>query len=158
MTPAAIEHTTFTVERELPGSPTHAFRFWADPKLKDRWNGCHPDWTVLEDHFDFRPGGSERKRWRTPEGDELVFQAFYLDIMPGERIIYAYEMSFGGQRLSASLVTIALLPHGARTRMKLTEQAAFLTGEGASAQRIQGTEEGYDRLVAVAEQDLAEVH
>jgi uncharacterized protein YndB with AHSA1/START domain len=153
-----IEHTTFTVERELPGGPAHAFRFWADPKLKERWNGCHPDWTVLEATFDFRAGGSERKRWRTPDGQELIFQAFYLDVEPGQRIIYAYEMSFGGQRLSASLVTIELAPAGGRTKLKLTEQAVFLTGGGDLDQRIKGTEEGYDRLVAAVEQEVAEVH
>jgi hypothetical protein len=65
------------------------------------------------------------------------------------RIIYAYEMSFGGVRLSASLVTIELTPHGDRTMMKFTEQTAFLTGEGAREQRVQGTHEGFDRLVTV---------
>lgn len=158
MSAIEVEHTTFVVERDLPGSPTHAFRFWADPRLKERWNACHPDWTVLEDKFDFRTGGSESKRWRTPEGKELTFHAAYLDIEPGQRIIYAYEMTFGGERLSASLVTVELRPDGARTRMKLTEQAAFLAGGGALEERIRGTEEGYDRLVAVIEQAFANAH
>jgi uncharacterized protein YndB with AHSA1/START domain len=144
-----IQHTTFVIERDLPGTPRHAFRFWADPGLKDRWAGCHADWTTLEERFDFRPGGTEVKRWRTPDGDELTFHAAFLDIVAGERIIYAYEMSFGGERLSASLVTIELIPDGSRTRMKFTEQAAFLTGAGASEQRIAGTGEGFDRLVDV---------
>lgn len=158
MSERAVEHTTFVIERELPGSPSHAFRFWADPQLKERWNGCHPDWAVLEDVFDFRPGGHENKRWRTPDGEELTFRAVYLDVEPGRRIVYAYEMSFGGERLSASLVTIELQPHGARTRVKVTEQAAFLAGGEAMEGRIRGTEEGYDRLVAVVEQAFADVH
>lgn len=156
MTAVEIEHTTFVVERELPGSPAHAFRFWADPKLKDRWSGCHADWTVLDDVFDFRTGGTEAKRWRMPSGDELAVRATYLDVVPGERIIYAYEMSFGGRQVSASLVTIEFQAVGARTKVKVTEQAAFLGG--GSHERIQGTEEGYDRLVAVAEQEVADVH
>lgn len=146
-----IEHGTFVIDRELPGSPRHAFRFWAEPKLKERWSGCHTDWTVLEDKFDFRPGGTETKRWRTPEGAELAFHAFYLDVVAEERIIYAYEMSFAGERLSASLVTIELTPKGGRTHMKFTEQAAFLKGDGAREQRVQGTEEGLDRLVQAVE-------
>lgn len=149
MTSGRVEHTSFVIERELPGSPRHAFRFWSDPKLKERWNGCHADWTVIEEAFDFRSGGKETKRWRTPEGQELTFHAFYLDVVPERRIIYAYEMSFGGVRLSASLVTIELTPHGNRTQMKFTEQAAFLTNDGASEQRVQGTHDGFDRLVSV---------
>lgn len=152
-----IEHTTFMVERELPGSPAHAFRFWADPVLKNRWNDCHADWTVLEDVFDFRVGSFEAKRWRIPGGEELTFRAVYLDIEPGQRIIYAYEMTFGGARVSASLVTIELRPKGARTLVKVTEQAAFVGGGDVRA-RVQGTEEGYDRLVAVVEQVFADVH
>lgn len=157
MTTPKIEHTTFVIERELPGSPAHAFRFWTDPALKARWSGCHADWTVLEDRFDFRAGGLELKRWRTPDGDELTFQAFYLDVVAVDRIIYAYEMAWNGERLSASLVTIELTPIGPRTRMKFTEQAAFLT-PGDRQQRILGTEEGLDRLVAIVEAETACAH
>lgn len=149
MTTDRVEHTSFVIERELPGSPKHAFRFWSDPTLKARWSGCHADWTVLEEAFDFQAGGKETKRWRTPEGQELTFHAFYLDVVQDERIIYAYEMSLGGARLSASLVTIVLTPHGGSTHMKFTEQAAFLAGDGTSEQRIEGTAEGFDRLVEV---------
>lgn len=156
MRPSEIEHTTFVIERELPGSPRHAFRFWSEPDLKERWTSCHPEWTVLEDKFDFRAGGLEVKRWRTPEGDELTFHAFYLDVVAQQRIIYAYEMSFKGERLSASLVTIELTPSAAQTRMKFTEQAAFLGGEGTQQQRIIGTEEGFDRLIRVIAEETSD--
>jgi hypothetical protein len=66
-------------------------------------------------------------------------------------------MTFGGQRLSASLVTVELKPLGATTRATVTEQAAFLTG-GTREQRIQGTEEGYDRLVAAVERETVHAH
>ena len=68
MTTSEIKHSTFVIERELPGGPKHAFRFWSEPALKKLWTGCHPDWTVLEDRFDFGIGGEEAIRWRTPEG------------------------------------------------------------------------------------------
>lgn len=150
-----IEHTTFVIERELPGSPRHAFRFWAEPKLKERWTSCHPNWTVLEEKFDFRAGGLEAKRWRTSEGDEQAFNAFYLDIAAGQRIIYAYEMSFKGERVSASLVTIELTPSGARTHMKFTEQAVFLGGGGTQQQRVIGTGEGFDRLISIITEETS---
>lgn len=149
-----VEHSSFAIERDLPGSPRHAFRFWSDAELKERWTGCHSDWTVLEEAFDFSPGGRETKRWRTPDGQELAFNAFYLDIVPEQRIIYAYEMSFGGVKLSASLVTIELSPSGDRTRMKFTEQAVFLAGEGAGEARREGTQEGVERLVEAMARDL----
>jgi len=72
-----VAHTSFVVERELSANPKHAFRFWSEAELKARWSGCHPDWTVLEDRFNFHVGGGEAKRWRTPEGSEQTFHAHY---------------------------------------------------------------------------------
>ena len=151
-----IEHTSFFVTRELAASPRHAFQFWSDPELKARWSGCHPDWTVLDDTFEFRAGGGEAKRWRTPDGKEQTFNAHYLDIVPEQRIIYAYEMGFDAVRLSASLVTITFEPSGAGTTMTFTEQVAILAGgRDARNQRLAGTEDGLDRLIAIAEGEAA---
>jgi len=150
-----IEHTTFVIERELPGSLRKAFLFWADPELKERWTDCHSDWTVLDKKFDFRVGGTEAKRWRTPEGSILTFNAFYLDIVAEQRIIYAYEMTFKGERISASLATVELSPNASGTWMKFTEQVVFLAGGGMRDQRIAGTGEGFDRLVEVVSEEPA---
>jgi uncharacterized protein YndB with AHSA1/START domain len=152
-----VEHVTFAIERELPASPKHAFRFFAEAELKGRWNECHPDWTVLEELFDFREGGEERKRWLTGDRAEQTFRAHYLDIAPAKRIIYAYEMGFAGKRISASMVTVEFTAAGAATRMLFTEQAAYL-GAGMTAEREAGTEWGLDRLVEVIAGEKAGVH
>src|SRR5687768_10515810 len=96
-------HSTFVIERELPGRPAYAFRFWSEPDMKKRWAACHADWQTLEYAFDFRVGGSEVNRLRTPEGVIHGFRSYYLDIVAGSRIIYAYEMSVDEERISASL-------------------------------------------------------
>lgn len=159
MTIDRVEHTSFVIRRELPGRPAHAFRFWSEPALKARWNACHADWSVIEDRSEFRVGGSETKRWRTGEGAEQGLHAHYLDIVAPHRIIYAYEMSFAGARLSASLVTILLEPAGEKTRMTYTEQVALLAGgEAARAQRLAGTEEGLDRLIDIMASEAAIRH
>ena len=158
MTPSSVEHSTFVIERELPASPRHAFRFWSEAEFKKRWNSCHPDWTVLEDIFDFRVGGVDAKRWRTAEGHEQTFRAHYLDIVPERRIIYAYDMTFKGQRLSASLAIVEFILAGATTHMTFTEQVAFLCGGDAHRERALGTETGFDRLIEVIATDIAGVH
>lgn len=159
MTTDRIEHTSFVIEREFSAKPAHAFRFWAEPELKARWNSCHPDWTVLEDRSDFRVGGVDAKRWRTAQGQEQTYHAHYLDIEPARRILYAYEMSFAGQRLSASLVTIQLEAVAETTRMIFTEQVALLAGgDAARDRRVAGTEEGLDRLVELLTGEMAVRH
>lgn len=145
----SVEHTTFVIERMLPARPEHAFRFFAESTLKSLWNDCHPSWTVLEDRSDFRVGGAEAKRWRTGEGDELTLLAYYLDIVPAVRIIYAFDMTLRGERLSASLATIEFVRDGVRTKMVFTEQMAWLGGPEAMRTRISGTGMGFDRLVDV---------
>lgn len=151
------QHATFVIERELPGSTRHAFRFWSEFELKRKWTSCHPDWTVLEDTLDFRPGGSEVVRWKMPEGQLFGFRAHYFTIAPAARIIYAYEMTLGQTTISTSLATVEFAARGSVTTMTFTEQAAFLDGSDPGV-RVSGTETGFDRLAAVMEQELAPVH
>lgn len=151
------QHTTFVIEKDLPGSTRHAFRFWSEFDFKRKWTSCHPDWTVLEDRFDFRPGGAEVTRWRMPEGQLFGFRAHYFEILPSLRIIYAYEMTLDGTTVSTSLATVEFAPSGPVTKMTFTEQAAFLDGSDPAV-RSSGTEMGFDRLVAVMEQELVPIH
>jgi uncharacterized protein YndB with AHSA1/START domain len=152
-----VHHTSFTIERDLPGSPRHAFRFWSDHQRKRQWTSCHPDWTVEEDHFDFRIDGSERVRWRTPDGVENGFRAAYFDIVPDQRIVYGYAMNSGTHQISASLVTVEFISQAKQTRMTYTEQAVF-ADEADAKIRSSGTGGGFDRLALVIEQSLAVSH
>jgi uncharacterized protein YndB with AHSA1/START domain len=147
-----VDHRSFVIERTLPGSLGHAFRFWSDPVLKRRWTSCHPDWLVLEDWLDFRPGGGEHSRWRRPDGLEMTMTAHYLEIAPRDRIVYAYGMAVAGTPGSSSLVTVEFTPVDGTTLMTFTEQAVFATrGDGDT--RESGTGIGFDRLVAVMAAD-----
>jgi uncharacterized protein YndB with AHSA1/START domain len=147
---ALVCHRTFVIERDLPGSARHAFRFWAEFDLKRRWTSCHPDWTVLEDSLDFNVPGSEVTRWRMPDGTEHGFVAHYMEIVPAERIIYAFRMDAEGRPVSSSLATVELVPSGAATRMTYTEQAAF-ADPAIADMRESGTGSGFDRLVELLE-------
>lgn len=154
---AFISHTTFVIERDLPGSPAHAFRFWSEHARKRQWTSCHPDWTVLEDVLDVRIGGSEIVRWRTPEGVEHGFHAHYLDVVAAKQIIYAYAMNTGDARNSAALATVEFIGKRGSTRMTYTEQAAFFDAADAKG-RTRGTEMGFERLALAIEGSLSAVH
>jgi uncharacterized protein YndB with AHSA1/START domain len=140
-----VNHRTFVIERELPGSVGHAFRFWSDHALKRRWTACHPDWQVLEDRFEFAIGGGERMTWRMPDGTEQAMHAYYLEIHPRERIVYAYTMLTAGRSISSSLVTVEFTGGNGTTTMTFTEQAVFGNARDGDI-RESGTGEGFDRL------------
>lgn len=140
-----VDHRTFVIMRELPGSPGHAFRFWSDHQLKRRWNACHPDWEIIEDSFDFRVDGGERMIWRMPDGTEQAMLAHILEIAPRQRIVYAYTMRTDGEAISSSLVTVEFEGGPGRSTMTFTEQAVFRDARDGDI-RESGTGLGFDRL------------
>ena len=149
----SVDHRSFVIERELPGSPAHAFRFWSDHQLKRRWNACHPDWHVIEDRFDFREDGRESMIWRMPNGTEQVMLAHFLEIHPRQRIVYAYTMRANGLPISSSLVTVEFEGLESKTRMTFTEQAVFGSSIDGDI-REHGTGVGFNRLQEVMAERL----
>ena len=117
------------IERTYPSTPSQVFHALADKEAKSKWfadprqGGRKP---ALE--MDFRVGGRETNSGGPEGGPVHRFNAIYLDIVPDQRIIYAYDMHIGDQRISVSLATIELAPEGKGTRLTFTEQGAFLDG------------------------------
>jgi uncharacterized protein YndB with AHSA1/START domain len=146
VTQRSVSHTSFVIERDFAAPPRTVFRAWSDPDAKRRWSDCHSDMAHRDYSLDFRPGGSEMNRLVTPDGAMHLVQGHFFDIVADERIIYAYHISVGERRLSASLVTVQFEPSRAGTRMVFTEQVVFLDGYEDHGERIRGTREGLDRL------------
>lgn len=140
-----VDHRSFIIERELPGSPAHAFRFWSEHELKRRWNACHPDWQVIEDRFDFRVDGHESMIWRMPEGTKQTMLAHFLEVHPRQRIVYAYTMRSDDVPISSSLVTVQFEGRDGKTIMTFTEQAVFANPADGDM-RESGTGIGFSRL------------
>lgn len=141
MSERSVTHATFAVERSYPAPPARVFAAWADPAAKTRWFGGS-DW----DHeLDFRVGGREVSTG-TMDGTVFTFDGRYQDIVPDERIVYAYDMHMGEDRISVSLATVELRPEGEGTKLVFTEQGAFLDGLDDPAQRESGTGSLLDAL------------
>ena len=147
MSARSAAHTSFVLDRRLKASPARVFAAWADLDAKRRWADCHAEVGTISYTMDFRVGGHERHRATLPDGREQTVDKVFLEIVPDARIIFAYAMEADGEPLSASLVTVEFQPDGTGTRMKLTEQLAYLDGHMDLDQRIEGTAEGLDRLM-----------
>jgi uncharacterized protein YndB with AHSA1/START domain len=135
MSERSVEHATFVVERTYEVSPERAFAAWADPEAKARWfvgSDAH-----LE--LDFRVGGRERHRGTAPDGSAYSYEALFQDIVPGQRIVYTYDMPLHEPRISVSLARVEFTPEGdGDTRLVFTEQGAFLDGHESPARRAEG--------------------
>ena len=139
MTERSVTHSTFVLERVYPAAPARVFNAFADPKAKAKWFVGPPDWDRGKVEMDFRVGGRETNESGPKGGPWSAFVAIYQDIVPNERIIYTYEMTLDGKRISVSVSTIELKPEGNGTRLVLTEQGAYLDGWDNPDQREQGT-------------------
>ncbi|MDQ1691537.1 MAG: hypothetical protein QOD87_1645, partial [Pseudonocardiales bacterium] len=97
--------------------------------------------------IDFRIGGTESLTADAPSGGpSFTYDARYQDIVDNERIIYSYEMTMDGKRISVSVATIEFIAEGSGTHLILTEQGAFLDGLDSNSVREQGTREVLDAL------------
>lgn len=132
----STHHATFVIERAFDASPQRVFNAWANPAAKARWFGPpeKPDYSL-----DFRVGGSEHFITEGPDGAAYSFDAVYQDIVPGVRIIHAYDMHREDVRISVSLATIEIEAQGEGTRLTLTEHGVYLDGHDTPAQREHGT-------------------
>ena len=142
----SVTHATFAVERTYDASPARVFAAWADPEAKSTWFGP-PDDDMENYELDFQVGGREYSRGKVPGSDgTFTYEACYQDIVPDERIVYAYDMHFDDARISVSLGTVELKPDGDGTRLTYTEQGAYLDGLDSPDQRAGGTGQLFDAL------------
>jgi uncharacterized protein YndB with AHSA1/START domain len=143
MTERSVVHSTFTIERTYDRPPARVYAAWADPAMKGRWFGGGTDDAPVDLDVDFRVGGHERVR-----SEPGAYEARYHEILPDERIVFTYDLSFGGPLVSVSLATVDFRPAngGLETQMTYTEHGAFLDGLDDPELRKNGTGGMLDEL------------
>ena len=149
MTERSATHATFVIEKTYPYPPASVFAAWSSAEAKAAWFFGPPGkWSALQRELDFRPGGRERVRGALTDGPVTDFEARYFDVVPNERIVYAYQMHLDERKISVSLATIEFKPAGSGTRLVLTEQGAFLDGYDDAGKREIGSGVLMDQLDA----------
>lgn len=153
----SVAHGLFTIERTYPKvTPQRVFDAFATEQGKAAWfAGPDERWDIAERVFDFRVGGRERLKGHWKSGMVTEFDAVFFDIVPGERIIYAYEMHLDGRKISTSLATFEFKPApGGGTAFRMTEQGAFLDGYDDNGSRERGSLELIEKLGAALAKDV----
>lgn len=139
MSPTII-HKSFTIERTYPTTAARVFRAHSDPHMRRRWFAEGKGFLIDSYSLDFQVGGFERCRFRFGAGGPpMTYDGVYLDIVPDERIGFAYAMTIAGAPMSSSLSTIELVPAPSGTLLRFTEHTAFVDGKDGSAARREGS-------------------
>jgi uncharacterized protein YndB with AHSA1/START domain len=152
MTERSVVHSSFTIERTYARPPARVFAAWADPALKGRWFGGGTDDAPVDLDMDLRVGAHERDR------NEAGYEARYHEIVPDERIVFTYDLTFGGPLVSVSLATVEFHPTGdggTSTQLTYTEHGAFLDGVDDPELRTNGTGGMLDQLGRLLEREAA---
>ena len=141
MTGRSVQHASFVIERTFDAPVSRVFASWSDPEAKRRWFAPGNDAYTL----DFRVGGREFNHGEHG-GDAYTYIATIHEVALDERIVFAYDLDKNDVRISVSLVTVQLVPDGARTRMTYTEYDAYFDGADTPEMREHGTRELIDAL------------
>jgi uncharacterized protein YndB with AHSA1/START domain len=142
MTERSTVHDTFVVDRHFDAAPSQVYRAFADPAAKALWFAGPPETKQEDVSFDFREGGRETTVTVLDDGTRIGFYATYTDIVPDQRIVYTYEMTMGGRRISVSVATVEVAPGASGgTDLRVTEHGVYLDGLDQPEMRRQGTEE-----------------
>jgi uncharacterized protein YndB with AHSA1/START domain len=137
----SVSHGVFALERTYDSPVERVWQALSDRDAKAKWfGGTVGEWSEIERSMDFRVGGAERLKGRWKSGVVSAFDAVYHDIVPEQRIVYSYTMHLNDAKISVSLATMELERESpGRTRLKVTEQGAFLDGYDDDGSRERGT-------------------
>jgi uncharacterized protein YndB with AHSA1/START domain len=144
-------HSTFRIERAYAAPPARVYRAFTDEEAKRRWFVGGEGWEVHTYVADFRVGGREYSRFSFGTGPAMENETFFLDLVPDRRLVFAYRMGTEAGPLSASLVTIELVPQGSGTLLVQTEQGAYLDGSDDGTEREEGWRELLEALAREVE-------
>lgn len=147
----SVVHATFVLERSYPQPVERVFAAFVDPAIKRRWFAEGKNHTLEEFALEPKVGGAERAQYWMHEstpfpGVMLVHEGITLDLVAERRLVTGSTMSLGGRRISASLVTIELLPSGTGTDLICTHQGAFFEGSDGPEMREDGWRKLFDAL------------
>ena len=146
----SVAHGVFTIERSYESvTPQRVFDAFASVEGKNGWFTAPNDkWEIVERTMDFRVGGRERLKGQWKSGLVTEFEATYFDIIPGERIVYVYEMRLDGRKISVSLATFEFKRVGTGAKLIMTEKGAFLDGYDDNGSRESGSRQIIEKLSA----------
>ncbi len=147
MTERSVTHATFRIERTYEAAtPEQVFFAFADKASTRRWFVEGEGWQIDSFEMDFRVGGIERSSFRFQGGPQVSNETVYHDIVENQRLVCAYSMTVGEDRISVSLGTIEISATEGGTKLVYTEQGAYLDGHDNVAQREAGCRELYEAL------------
>lgn len=124
------------ITRTFDAPPSTVYRAWSEAELFRRWwvpkSVTHVSLVACE--MDVRTGGAYRLEFSTGGADTMAFYGKYLDVVPGERIVWTNDEGDEG-----AITTVTFEDRGGKTLLTFSE--AYPTRE-ALEEALQGSAAG----------------
>jgi uncharacterized protein YndB with AHSA1/START domain len=117
-----LSKPSLTLKRRIGASPERVYAAWTDPTQLACWWGPEQAET-LGAELDARVGGRFRIIFRTPDGEEHDVSGSYLEVVPNEKLVFAWMWRTMPER--QSLVTVTLKRDGDGTLLTLLHEQFF---------------------------------
>jgi uncharacterized protein YndB with AHSA1/START domain len=146
--PVLAEHATIQIERVYPHPVSAVFACWSDAEARRKWEPT-PEGMVMAyegDDYDFKVGFIERSRMLQGDQELARFESRFVDIVPDSRIISVVCVSANDTLMSSSQHTLEFFSEEGKTRIKCTEQVAWLHGQAMQTEHEDGWNVLLDRL------------
>jgi len=134
--------------------PRHKlFRCWTEPALIVQWF-TPPPWETIHAEMDVRPGGASCITMQGPDGTEVPNRGLYLDVVPGQRLVFTDAYTAGWQPSAKPVFTCVLTFEDEGGQTRYTAHARHWTAEDCAAHEKMGFYDGWgiatDQLAALA--------
>lgn len=92
------------LELMLAALRASVWRCWKEPQLLVQWFAPKP-WATARASLDVRPGGATEVVMRSPDGQEFPSGGVYLDVVPGERLVFTDAFTAGWEPSAKAFMT-----------------------------------------------------
>ncbi|KEO83260.1 SRPBCC family protein [Tumebacillus flagellatus] len=135
------QHPPVQMTQVFPGSRELVFRAWTTRAELESWFGP-PGYTTTVRELDVRVGGIYRFEMQNPDGGVAYLTGRYVEIQPGEKLVYTWRWEDWTQETEDTLVTLEFHERGESTEIVITHQhfasEAAATGHKFAWERILG--------------------
>jgi uncharacterized protein YndB with AHSA1/START domain len=152
MTTETTAHT-LALSRLLPVPRAKLWRCWTEPELLKQWF-CPKPWMVTQAEMDLRAGGASLVVMRGPEGQEMPHRGVYLEVVPGEKIVFtdAFVRAWVPSGKAFMVATVTMADEAGGTRY--IAEVGHWSDEDRKQHEAMGFHEGWgiatDQLAALA--------
>jgi uncharacterized protein YndB with AHSA1/START domain len=104
--PLEIELNHVTIRRSFAVPVERVYRAWTDPKRMAHWFKPNERWLSSEVEMDVRVGGAIQIVMVHSDGDRVVIQGKFLEVVENERLSFSWNSNFEPDGTGDSRVTV----------------------------------------------------